>query len=124
MLNRLTAVCVLAIGLTVISVPAFAHHGAAAFDTSKTITMKATVTDWYWANPHCFMKFDYKNEKGEVEHWVVETSNPPDMMNKGWNQHSVKPGDEVTVAVYPVKNGKPVGRLVHVVLPSGQTLGN
>lgn len=107
-----------------VGIPVFAHHGTAAFETSKTITMKATVTDWFWANPHCFVKFDFKNDKGEVEHWVVETSNPPDMINKGWSKSTLKPGDEITVTVYPVKNGKPIGRIVSVLLPNGQTLRN
>jgi len=114
----------LAIALLSAAGTSFAHHGAAAFETSKTITMKATVTDWFWANPHCFVKFDYKNDKGELEHWVVETSNPPDMTNKGWTIHTLKQGDEVTVTVYPVKNGKTVGRLITIQLPNGQTLRN
>jgi len=122
--NRLILVTLVLSGSLIAGVPAFAHHGAAAFETSKTITMKATVTDWFWANPHCFVKFDYKNDKGEVEHWVVETSNPPDMTNKGWTIHTLKPGDEVTVTVYGVKNGKTVGRLITIQLPSGQTLRN
>jgi len=111
-------------GLLGISGSVLAHHGTAAFETSKSVTMKTTVADWYWANPHCFLKFDYKNDKGEVEHWVVETSNPADMINKGWSKDVMKPGDQVTVEVYPVKNGKPIGRLIHITLPNGQTLGN
>jgi hypothetical protein len=122
--KKLAATSVVAIALFALSVPVFAHHGTAAFETSRTITMKATVTDWFWANPHCFVKFDYKNDKGEIEHWVVETSNPPDMMNKGWTIHTLKAGDEITVTVYPVKNNKPVGRLITVKLPGGQTLSN
>ncbi len=122
--KKLAATSLVAIALFALSVPVFAHHGTAAFETSRTITMKATVTDWFWANPHCFVKFDYKNDKGEVEHWVVETSNPPDMMNKGWTIHTLKAGDEITVTVYPVKNNKPVGRLITVKLPGGQTLSN
>jgi hypothetical protein len=123
-MKKLAAIAFVAVGLFALSVPVFAHHGTAAFETSRTITMKATVTDWFWANPHCFVKFDYKNDKGEVEHWVVETSNPPDMMNKGWTIHTLKAGDEITVTVYPVKNNKPVGRLITVKLPGGQTLSN
>jgi hypothetical protein len=107
-----------------ISTPVLPHHGTAAFDTTKNLTMRATVTDWFWANPHCFVKFDSKNDKGEVEHWVVETSNPPDMINKRWSKDTLKPGDEVTVTVIPVRNGKPIGRLVTIQLPDGHTLRN
>jgi hypothetical protein len=122
--KKRNALFLVVFGLLTISVSLSAHHGTAAFDTDKTLSMKANVTQWFWANPHCFLKFDYKNDKGEVEHWVVETSNPPDMINKGWSKDTLKAGDEVTVTVYPVKNGKPIGRIVRVVLPNGQTLQN
>ena len=84
--------------------------------------MKGTVTEWFWANPHCFLRYDVKGDNGQVEHWVVETSNPPDMINSGWSKQSLKPGDPVTVTVEPVKNGRPVGHLLQVVLPDGKTL--
>ena len=116
--DKLIAIC---LGLIAVSVPAAAHHGTAAYDTSKKITVKATVTEWFWANPHCFLKFDAKDEKGNVQHWATETSNPADMVNLGWSKDSFKPGDEVTVTFTPVKNGNPVGRIEQVVLPNGQT---
>ena len=110
------------LGLLTVSVPLFAHHGAAAYDTSKKITLKATVTEWFWANPHCFLKFDAKDDKGNVVHWVAETSNPSDMVNLGWSKDTFKPGDEVTVTVEPVKNGLQIGRVMQVVLANGQLL--
>ena len=109
--------------LLVTAKPLFAHHGNAAFDESRKVTVKATVTEWFWANPHCFLKFDAKDDKGNVVHWVAETSNPPDMINRGWSKLSFKPGDQVTVTVEPVKNGNPIGRVLQVVLPNGQILG-
>jgi hypothetical protein len=105
-----------------LSVPILAHHGAAAYDTDKKITLKATVTQWFWANPHCFLKFDAKDDKGNVVHWATETSNPSDMVNLGWSKDTFKPGDEITVTFTPVKNGNPVGRVDSVVLANGQTL--
>jgi Family of unknown function (DUF6152) len=110
------------LGFLVVSIPLFAHHGAAAYDTTKKITLKATVTEWFWANPHCFLKFDAKDDKGNVVHWAVEASNPADMVNLGWSKESFKPGDEVTVTFEPVKNGQPIGRVEQVVLASGQIL--
>jgi hypothetical protein len=109
-------------GLLTVSVPLFAHHGAAAYDTTKKITVKARVTEWFWANPHCFLKFDAKDDKSNIVHWATETSNPADMVNLGWSKDSFKPGDEVTVTFMPVKNGAPVGRVEQVVLADGQIL--
>ena len=99
-----------------------AHHGSAGYDMEKQLTMKGTVTDWLWVNPHCFMKYDTTDEKGNVVHWAVEVSNPADMAKRGWSLHSFKLGDVVTVTVRPAKNGAPVGQLLKVVLPNGQTL--
>ena len=110
------------LALLTITVPAAAHHGAAAYDTTKRITAKATVTDWIWANPHCFLKFDAKDDKGNVVHWAVEGSNPADMVNLGWSKQSFKAGDEITITFMPVKNGQPIGRIEKVVLANGQTL--
>jgi hypothetical protein len=110
------------VGLLIVSAPLSAHHGSAAFDAGKQAVMKGTVTRWVWANPHCFLSYDVKDDGGSVTHWVVETSNPPDMINRGWSKETFKPGDEVTVTVEPVKSGKPVGRLLEVVLPDGKTL--
>jgi hypothetical protein len=112
-----TFLCFLAV-----SVPLFAHHGTAAYDTDKKITLKATVTEWFWANPHCFLKFDAKDDKGNPAHWATETSNPSDMVNLGWSKDTFKPGDVITVTFIPVKNGNPIGRVESVVLANGQTL--
>ena len=102
--------------------PLAAHHGAATFDTGKELTMQGTVTEWVWSNPHCFLKFDVTEKDGTVRHWTVETSNPPDMVNRGWTRRSFKGGDKVTVVVEPVKSGNPVGRLLTVTLPDGKVL--
>jgi len=108
--------CVLALATSL-----FAHHGNASFDTTKELTLKGTVTEWIWANPHCFLKFDAKDDTGTVRNWAVETQNPTDMTRSGWSRTMFKAGDEVTVTLQPVKGGDPVGRIRNVVLPSGQT---
>ena len=112
---------VLGIVSFIAAAPLFAHHGNSSFDTEKKLTMKATVTEWFWANPHCFLKFDV-TEKENVVHWVAETSNPADMTNVGWNKQVLKPGDEIKVTIEPVKNGRPAGRVLEVMLPNGKTL--
>jgi hypothetical protein len=107
-----------------VATPATAHHGGATFDTTKTLTLQGTVTEWIWANPHCFLKFDAKDDTGTVRNWVVETGNPTDMSRSGWARTSFKVGDVVTVTLQPVKSGAPVGRIRGVVLPNGQKLGS
>ena len=107
-----------------LTAPLLAHHGAASFDTTRELTLKGSVTEWIWANPHCFLKFDAKDDTGTVRNWAVEVSNPTDMTRLGWARTSFKGGDEVTVTLQPVKSGAPIGRLRSVVLPNGQTLAS
>ena len=105
-----------------ITCPLFAHHGNAAYDTGRKVTVKGTVTQWRWSNPHCVLQLDVKDDSGQVAHWVVETENPTSMINVGWNKEDIKVGDQLNVTVLPVKNGNPVGRIVEIVLPNGQKL--
>jgi hypothetical protein len=113
---------VLVLGISIVSLPLFAHHGNAAYDMGKSVTLKGTVTQWLWANPHCVLMFDVPDDHGQVVQWTVETENPSSMVHYGYTRESMKPGDQVTVTVVPAKNGKPIGRIVEVVLASGQKL--
>jgi uncharacterized protein DUF6152 len=115
---------VFALGLVVsaLSPALFAHHGYAAYETDRKITVKGTVTEWFWANPHCVLQFDATDDKGQVVHWGAETENPTTMTRQGWSKESMKPGDQVTVTMLPVKNGKPIGRILEIALPNGQKL--
>jgi Family of unknown function (DUF6152) len=93
-----------------------AHHGAAIYDESKAVYVKGVVTDWLWANPHCLLEFDVKNDKGETVHWTAEVSNPPDMIARGWSRRMFKVGDEVDIAMIAAKNGEPIGRIARVTV--------
>ena len=116
------AALVFTLGVVTLCVPLFAHHGTAAFENEKKVTLKGTVTEWLWSNPHCLLQFDVKGDDGKVVHWIGETQNPVSMTNVGWSKAAIKAGDEVTITILPVKNGMPLGRLVSVVLPNGKTL--
>ena len=112
----------LTISVSIFLLPVWAHHGNAAYDTEKKITVKGTVTQWIWANPHCILQFDATDESGQTVHWSTETENPTTMSHSGWSKTSFKTGDEVSVTAIVVKNGKTIGRIVEVVLPNGQKL--
>src|ERR1700752_2678179 len=88
-----------ALGVLLVSVPLLAHHGAAALDTGKEITLKGTVTGWTWRNTNCLLQFDAKDETGTVRNWAVETQNPTTMTQRGFSRTAFKAGDEVTVTV-------------------------
>jgi hypothetical protein len=112
-----------AVGFLVVSVPMFAHHGNAAYDDKHPITLKGTVTEFVWANPHTQIYFDAKDEKGNVAHWSCETLSPGKLLRSGWTKDAVKPGDEITITLIPAKSGAPVGFLHKLELPDGKALG-
>lgn len=112
-LNRfsIAAVVVAIAGLSMLGTPVAAHHGGAAYDTDKSITVKGTVTDYIWANPHVFVKVDVKDDSGNVAHWIVEAQNPVSMMQISWTKNTFKAGDQVEIDAMPAKNGNPVAFL-------------
>lgn len=122
MRSRLVIVLALVIGLMV-PLPLFAHHGSAAFDTGKKVTLKGTVKEWVYSNPHCLLRIDVKGEDGQVVQWVAEGQAPNVIFPAGYRRDTFKFGDEVTVTVEPVKNGRPLGRILQVVFADGRTLG-
>jgi hypothetical protein len=107
-----------ACGVALLSSALVAHHATAVFDLGKRLT----VTEWFWANPHCLLRFDVKNDNGEMTHWVAETQAPPNMTPFGWSKQSFAVGDQIKVTLEPVKNGQPLGRILQVLLPDGKTL--
>ena len=102
--------------------PMFAHHSMSIYDMSQTITLKATVADFDWSNPHVQIHFDVKDEKGNVEKWLAECPGPNRLSKTGWNKDSLKPQEEITITGNPTKDGSKSIRLNIVVLPDGQEL--
>ena len=119
MKTKANVLAFVALGVLASLLPVSAHHGNAAYATATQITLKGSITEWYWANPHCFLKFDVKDDTGKVVNWVAEVGNPPDMIRQGWNKTSFKAGDEVTVVLIVAKNNLPVGRIRQVTLANG-----
>jgi predicted RNA-binding protein (virulence factor B family) len=100
--------------------PLSAHHGNAAYDTEKTVTVKGVVTEYIWANPHVFVKVDAKDDSGNTLHWVIEAQNLVSQSELGWTNVMFKPGDQVVIDVTPAKNGRPIGRFKGRIVINGQ----
>jgi hypothetical protein len=113
----LAAVVLLVSGL------AFAHHGAAGYESNKVTTLKGTVTEFRFQNPHAQIFLDVKDSTGKVQNWILEAVGIATLSRSGWSKSIMKPGDEITVTGNPAKNGSPSMRLTKVVLASGKELG-
>jgi hypothetical protein len=108
--------------LLLLVVPAFAHHGTAGDDTSKLVTVKGTVTDFQYINPHVQIYVETKDEQGNVEKWNGEASNALALHRAGWNSKVIKPGDQITMTGYQAKTGAKMLRLKSVTLSDGREL--
>jgi hypothetical protein len=114
----------LVLGVLLAALPLFAHHGGTSlYDVSKQITLDATITDYIWSNPHVEIGFDAKDDKGKVDHWILEASSPPVMVSRGWNRKSLQAGDVIKVTFNPSLRGANVGRLIKLVKADGEELG-
>jgi hypothetical protein len=64
--------------LIVTSAPAFAHHGAAAYNTSEMTTLTGKVTNFQYVNPHVIISIETKNPTtGKAEVWQGELTESP-----------------------------------------------
>lgn len=105
MTDRLLGVFALAAVFLVVSAPVFAHHGSSNIDTEHSITVKGTVTEFEWTNPHALIHFDVKDANGNVEHWLSQETSLNMLSREGWNRNTLKPGDPITLVGNRMKNG-------------------
>jgi len=122
MKQKLEILSAVAVALLMLVVPTFAHHGTAGEDTSKLVTIKGTVTDFQFINPHVQIYVDVKDEQGNVQNWNGELSNALVLHRAGWNSKIIKPGDQITLNGYQSKKKTPFLRLTTVVLADGKEL--
>ena len=123
MKTKMVMLVALITGLLVTSSLTIAHHGAAAFDMSHPVVLKdAVIQQLVWINPHPLIKADYKNDKGEIEHWTMEMGSIPSSQLIGWSRTTLKPNDVVTLYVWQAKTHAPVGRFNKVILSDGTTM--
>jgi hypothetical protein len=106
------------------SIPLSAHHGALEYDTQhETTVMGGTVTRFQFTNPHVEIFWETKDEKGEAQQWMAETTNPNTLYRYGWRKDTLKPGTQLQlVSGNRCKNGDNCMRLRRIVLATGQEL--
>lgn len=109
-----------------LSVPVYAHHSTAAFDTEKVVRLEGTITQFRWINPHASIKIASEGIDGL---WTVEMTAPNILLRQGWKRNSLNEGDKVVLFVNPLKNtvtlndGSQGGLYIGAILADGTTLG-
>jgi hypothetical protein len=104
-----------------VAAPALAHHSHAMFDHSQELAITGTVTEFSFRNPHVFLYVDVPQDDGSVVNYWVEMSNIPNMIRRGIGYRTFKPGDVISVTVFPLKDGRPGGNYATVVAADGKT---
>jgi len=107
--------------LIALPLAALAHHSGAMFDNDKSVTLTGTVTQFQWTNPHCWIQMLVPGDAGEVE-WSVEMGAPLQLYQGGWKPGTLKPGDEITVTVHPIRDGTHAGLFVAANRKDGTVL--
>ena len=119
---KLLALVALAAGTFLVSAPVLAHHGAASYDSKKLTTLKATVTEFRYINPHSEIFFDFVDSSGKTQKWTAEAVSVASLSRYGWTRNTLKPGDQISIIGNLAKNGSHTMRLSSLVLPSGKVL--
>jgi len=90
--------------------------------TVRGVTVKGTVEEFSFRNPHGLLMLTAKDASGAEQHWRIETNSPNILRRRGWSDDSIKPGDQVTVEGYPARDGSPSMRVYRVTFPDGREL--
>ena len=116
-----TSLATIVLALVLAAVPLSAHHSwPVSFE--KLVTVKGTVMDFTWENPHPMMTLEVKTDDGKVEKWLVGGPAINRMEANGWTKSTVKPGDVITGTGYQFSDGQKIIRLERVVLADGKEM--
>ena len=108
------------------ALPAAAHHSFAMFDFAKTMTVKGTVTEFRWTNPHVALLVKFDPQPGaSPEVWSMELTSPGNLTRGGWTRHSFKPGDRIELVFNPLRDGRHGGAFDKAtILDTGQVISS
>lgn len=122
MTRKLTAISRAFVVVLLCASPIFAHHGAAAYDTTQDLTLKGTVVEFQFINPHCQLLIDVTDPSGKVVRWDGEFTNPGALHRRGWTKEMFKPGDQITMIGNRAKNGSSVLRVLKFQMADGKMI--
>jgi Family of unknown function (DUF6152) len=122
--NRSIYLFAIVAGLLLLSNAVFAHHSTAEYDMTALTTVKGTVTQFEWSNPHAYIYIEVKDDKAKVSKWTAELASLGMLSRVNWKRDTVKPGDEITIVGNRARNGTNQMRLNKIVFVDGQELSS
>ncbi|HWY87894.1 MAG TPA: DUF6152 family protein [Gemmataceae bacterium] len=97
-------ICAVVFGLLTIATPGFAHHGIAAYQEARQITVTGSVTYFDFVNPHALIYLNVRQNDGTNAKWQGQLTSPNNLARVGWTRRSLQIGEQVTIIGYPAKN--------------------
>ena len=99
-----------------------AHHSAAQFDFSKSVSVSGVVVKFQAINPHMRLTLRVTDAKGtrEIEFEGHSTNN---MYRSGYRDKLIAVGDKVTVNIAPLRDGSDGGYVTGALTASGTRFG-
>ena len=119
---RTLVIAFAAAGLCALAPPLHAHHGVAAYDMTILTSLKGTVREFDWSNPHATIYIEAPDDKGALRKWEVETNSPNLLNRAGWTRDTVKPGAQMTIFGFKGKDGAATMRMEKIVMPDGREI--
>ena len=119
-----TRLALVVCGVWAFAQDAQAHHSFAMFDMQRQLTLKGTVRDFQWTNPHAFIELEAPDAQGAAQTYSVEMNSPNNLTRQGWKSSALKVGDKVTMVINPLRDGTKGGLFVAVQTPDGKVLGD
>jgi|SRR5579883_29090 len=105
MMRKLATLLTIGFGFLLVAAPALAHHGIAAYQSDKQVTIMGTVTAFTFSNPHALVYLNVKLSDGSIAKWQGELTSPNNLSRVGWTKRTIGPGEQITISGYPAKNG-------------------
>ena len=102
---RFTSLALAVAAATMLSIPAWAHHSHANYNTTEFTTVSGTITEVVWTNPHVWIYMDVANAQGRPQKWAMEGGSVTSLMRGGWQRSSIKPGDKISVRCNRLRDG-------------------
>jgi len=119
--NALFVRAIVILALVSVAIPVSAHHSWPV-SYSQLVTVKGTVTEFMWANPHPMITVEVRTANGGTEKWLIGGPAINRMEANGWTKDTVKPGDTITGIGYQFADGQKIVRMERAILPDGKEI--
>jgi hypothetical protein len=119
--NKASLMAIAGAAILAIVGPALAHHSFAMFDQKQVMTLRGTVKEFQWTNPHAFIEISVPGTRGARD-WDIELNSPNNLKRQGWSRTSLKAGDQITMRINPLRDGRPGGLFLDLRKADGTTL--